>query len=82
MKITIYDNPAYFDRYTVCIEEANNDAEFYGMSSNPFSPQGFNQFRGTGQDGYHKGKHIGKITSFYQVPLEVQKAICGRMLHS
>lgn len=40
--IEIYDNGGEtFDRYTVII-----DGDVYGMSDNPLSPQGFNQFSG------------------------------------
>lgn len=41
--IEIYDNGGEtFDRYTVII-----DGDVYGMSANPQSPQGFNQYSGT-----------------------------------
>ena len=42
MKLAIFDNKGItFDRYTVFI---GNDV--YGMSHNPTSPQGFNQYCG------------------------------------
>jgi len=40
--VRIFDNQGEtFDRYTVLI-----DNEIYGMSHNPLSPQGFNQYCG------------------------------------
>ena len=42
-KVTVYDNGGKtFDRYAVIIGR-----EVYGMSSDPASPQGFNQYAGT-----------------------------------
>jgi hypothetical protein len=43
----VYDNGgATADRYSVFVKLKNNVFEIYGMSSDPFSPQGFNQYGG------------------------------------
>jgi hypothetical protein len=53
MILKIYDNPKYFDRYTVYL----SDTECLGMSENPLSPLGFCQ-HSTGKIGKHNGKEI------------------------
>ena len=41
MNIQVYDNDESFDRYTVIIDDY-----VFGMSTNPLSPMGFNQYVG------------------------------------
>jgi hypothetical protein len=78
MKITVYDLPNSFDRYTVVIERDNKESEFYGMSFYPEMPNGFNLYIGSNADGYYKGKHLGKKVSFESLDLNVQRAIANR----
>lgn len=70
MNIEIYDNGgATFDRYTVII-----DGDVYGMSANPNSPQGFNQFSGTLAE-LPLARANGERITLESLPEEVQKAI-------
>jgi hypothetical protein len=62
LNIKIYDNgEESFDRYTIVfLCEPERQPGFYaafGMSENPFHPQGFGQWC-TAQDGAHLGKRI------------------------
>jgi len=71
-KVVIYDNGGEsFDRYTVII-----DKDVFGMSENPNSPQGFNQYIGEIGKDIKPGKHLGKKLS--KIPKEIQKAIKKR----
>jgi hypothetical protein len=77
MKITIYDKPTTIDRYTVVIERDDKTIDFYAMST---TAEGFNQFCGTNEDGYKKGKHLGKRVDFDNLSLLVRKAIICRIM--
>lgn len=73
-KIIVYDNNGKtFDRYTIFIGNA-----VFGMSLNPFSPQGFSQYDGE-RSQIKEGKHLGKRVSFASLSNEVQKAIKARV---
>lgn len=71
----LYDNGGKtIDRYTIVIE----DGSVYGMSSDPLSPQGFNQFAGmehemSWKDNSAMGAEIARI------PDAVIKAIANRI---
>lgn len=70
--IEIYDNGGEtFDRYTVIIGK-----EVYGMSHNPNSPQGFNQYSGTLAE--LPGARQGERITLESLPEEVQEAIKDR----
>ncbi len=77
MKIRVFDSGGEsFDRYAVFI-----DVSVYGMSHNPESPQGFNQYCCpisdiSNDDNY---AHLGEEISFNKLPKEVQNAIKNRM---
>lgn len=72
MKIRIYDSDEkVFDRYTIIIDE-----DVYGMSHNPLSPQGFNQWCCNVWE--ITTKHLGKEIKFDDCPTEVQVAINDR----
>lgn len=81
--IRVFDNGARTaDRYTVVI-----DGAVYGMSDNPSSPAGFNQFSGSVGElsavldvlaGKHN-KEIGDERELLSLPLEVRLAIGKRM---
>ena len=69
MKIDIYDNQGKtFDRYTIFIGR-----DVFGMSANPLSPLGFNQYVGDYPEQIQKGKHLGKRLN--TIPKELEKAI-------
>jgi len=69
--IIIYDNPKYFDRYTVII-----DGRYcYGMSSNA---TGFNMYIGDLGTDVILGKHLGKKLN--SIPKEIHKAIQERIV--
>lgn len=71
--IEIYDNGGEtFDRYTVII-----DGDVYGMSANPNSPQGFNQYSGTLAE-LPMARSNGERITMESLPEEVQKAIEAR----
>jgi len=70
--VIVYDNGGEsFDRYTVFIGD-----DVYGMSHNPTSPQGFNQWIGDTSE-IKQEKHLGeKLDS---IPSEIQDAVLTRM---
>lgn len=72
--ILIYDNEGKsLDRYTVFIGK-----NVFGMSKNPLSPQGFNQYTGTTAT-IKPGAHLGKRIKFESLPNDVKTAIKKRM---
>ena len=74
-KVTIYDNGGKtMDRYTVILGN-----QVFGMSENPTSAQGFNQWAGQAGTDVKVGAHLGKVVKITSVPKEVQKAIKERM---
>lgn len=74
-KIRIFDNDGKtFDRYTVFI-----DGEVYGMSFNPKSPQGFNQYCNDVGEIPEPYDHLGKEVRIQDVPEQVQLAIGDRI---
>jgi len=73
VKVEIYDaGEKILDRYTVVIKQ-HGDNHFYGMSENAV---GFDQYCGSGFDGYKKGKHLGKKLNY--TPLALKNAIKRR----
>ena len=61
----------FVDRYTVRIKN-----DYYGMSCNPLSPQGFNQYIGSYPNIYEA--YLGKEISLPFLPEEVRKAVAER----
>lgn len=79
MKIyKIFDNPNYFDRYTILIDKYLWAGKMLypsiGMSEDQ-SPQGFNQYGGY----IEAGPHLGKEITFKELPNPVQKAVKERL---
>lgn len=73
----IYYNPNTIDCYTIIDGEHPNRVA-YGMSINPLSPQGFNQYLG---DKIEAGPHLGEqVTDAKEIPPEVYQAIIDRLL--
>lgn len=71
--IEIYDNEGTtFDRYTVII-----DGDVFGMSDNPLSPQGFNQYSGKLHE-LPLARNNGERITLESLPEEVQTAIQRR----
>lgn len=83
MKIRIYDNKGKtWDRYTVMIPEGFG-YHVYGMSENPTSPNGFNQYCLTTYgivDSIRvtESENIGDPVKLSILPQEVQMAIKER----
>jgi hypothetical protein len=78
--ITVYDNGGKtIDRYTIIIRR-NQGYDVYGMSSNPFSSQGFNQFSFTimRKSELNRGE-LGHTVNFITLPDEVKSAILDRL---
>lgn len=72
--IEVYDNGGEtFDRYTVII-----DGNVYGMSHNPLSPQGFNQYRGKLSE-LPMARGNGDRITIESAPDDVQRAIGRRV---
>ena len=70
----VYDNGGEtVDRYSIIIE-----GSVYGMSSDPFSPLGFNQYCGETHELAPPGKHLGKKISVKLLPDNIKAAICER----
>ena len=71
----IYDNGGKtFDRYTAVFitmpESYPGSFEAIGMSSSPFSPQGFGQHCSA-----MPGRHLGKLIEFKTLPSDCQKLV-------
>ena len=80
-KVVVYDNDGKtFDRYTVFITYATGETIAFGMSDNPMSPNGFNQYVGEVPREISPGKHQGKKLS--RIPKEIEKAVKVRMKES
>lgn len=73
-KCIIYKHEEYFDCYTIFTP----DGGVYGMSENPLSPMGFNNYIGDKEQYYH-GKHLGKKIKPSHLNEEVIKAIKERL---
>ena len=73
-KTIIYDNNSYIDRYTIII----NDDAVYGMSENPLSPSGFNQYCGTLNE-INESSYLGKLIKYDSLNDDVKKAIKERI---
>lgn len=72
-RVRIYDNGGKsMDRYTII-----DGTEAYGMSNNPRSPQGFNQY--IGEAGKLHVPALGKKVLFKSLPAEVKAAIVARV---
>lgn len=73
--IKVYDNGGKtLDRYLIIL-----DNNVYGMSENPSSPQGFNQFCGTlDVIKIEYNESVGKLVKLDSLPDEVKKAIKER----
>jgi len=76
-RVEIYDNGGEtFDRFTIILD----DDYVFGMSENPFHPQGFSQF--CGQLSYDELSAVacrkGIKKTFNEVPEEVARAIRDR----
>ncbi len=71
----LYDNGGEtMDRYTIVAE----DGGVYGMSSDPNSPQGFNQFVGTeGEMSWKDNSAMGPEIA--RIPDNIIKAIAQRL---
>ena len=85
METTLYDNGGEtFDRYTLVIEYKTCAMKFfYGLSDNPLTPQGFNQFIGDQRSGDNsgitEGEHLGTVIAIKDTNEGVQKAIQQRI---
>ena len=74
--VVVYDDGGKtVDRYTIIIP----DKSVYGMSSDPFSPQGFNQYVGELSEFPDGLSHTGKKVEASSLPENIQKAILQRM---
>ena len=72
-RIVVYDNGGEsYDRYTIFTP----DGSVYGMSQNPTSPQGFNQYLGDNTE-IEMGSHLGKRLKL--IPQELEMAILSRL---
>ena len=77
--VRIFDNGGEtIDRYTVVINDS-----VYGMSDNPLSPQGFNQYCGEANDFPHGLDHCGEDVTdkYFHLPHEVFVAIHKRRVN-
>ena len=76
-KIVVYDNGGKtFDRYTIVID----DLDVFGMSLNPLSVQGFNQYCGNLKCCNRIGIDMSReIVPFEKLEIEVQEAINERI---
>ncbi len=80
-KVVVYDNDGKsMDRYTVFITYATGETIAFGMSDNPMSPNGFNQYVGVAPREISPGKHQGK--KLRRIPKEIEKAVKVRMKES
>ncbi len=74
----IFDNPEFFDRYTVVTDEYTFDNcylfDALTLSENCDSPQGFSQWCQV-----QTGDHLGDYIDFCDLPENVQKHITRRL---
>lgn len=73
---TIYYNEVEYDCYTVFTP----DGSVYGMSRDPYSPLGFNNYIGEADEYLHR-HHLGEIVRLEDLETEVIKAITHRLEH-
>lgn len=72
--LAIYDNGGLsWDRYTIVIGH-----DVFGMSENPKSPDGFNQYTGAVEE-FPSTEILGKEKLLEELPKEVRLAIQERM---
>ena len=77
-ELKIYDNGGEtVDRYTIIKKDPVYGDEAYGMSDNPQSPQGFNQY--IGDPSKFALDALGKEITFSELNLEVKTAIGERI---
>lgn len=84
LRIRIWDNGGETaDRYTVAVGH-DGEVDYFGMSSDPRHPQGFNQYLGSKADGnaVHEGPHLGKRLPFRKWPEELKRSIWDRLAAS
>jgi len=75
--VKVYDYKKGLDRYTILIGDGA-----FGMSSNPFHPQGFDMFVGDVGKGAHEikaGKHLGKKVDPNELSDDLRHAIIQRI---
>lgn len=69
----IYDNPKFVDRYTVVFMDRatlrHNIFECFGMSKQPFHPQGIGQ-----HSSARPGRHLGRRIGFNELPYDCRLA--------
>jgi hypothetical protein len=74
--ILVYDNGGKtMDRYTIFVTYSDGTKAVFGMSDNPDSPQGFNQYVGDGRKekpGSHLGRKLRKIPKKIQHALDLR----------
>ena len=71
--VVVFDNEGEtYDRYTIFTP----DGSVYGMSDNPMSPNGFNQYLGDNTE-ITMGSHLGKRLS--EIPSSIKIAVGDRM---
>ena len=71
--VVVFDNEGEtYDRYTIFTP----DGSVYGMSDNPMSPNGFNQYLGDNTE-ITMGSHLGKRLK--SIPQEIAQAVKNRM---
>jgi hypothetical protein len=71
--VVVFDNEGEsYDRYTIFTA----DGSVYGMSDNPMSPNGFNQYLGDNTE-ITMGSHLGKRLK--SVPKEIEQSVKNRM---
>lgn len=82
-RVRVYDNGGKtVDRYSVCIQRTQNGTrvlDIYGMSENPKSPQGFNQFSHTVANPFRDMAFLGRRVAVQDLPEEVIEAIEERI---
>ena len=81
--VCVYDNGGRtVDRYAVLIARTvggRRVLDVYGMSEDPQSPQGFNQFSHTAANKFRDFKFLGKRVKAQNLPKPVISAIESRV---
>lgn len=82
-RVCVYDNGGKTaDRYSVLIKRTASGkkvVEIYGMSDDPLSPQGINQYSHTAANGFRDFAFLGKRVRVIDLPEDVRKAIEHRI---
>lgn len=82
-RVRVFDNGGTTaDRYSVLIQRTMSSRrvlDIYGMSGDPLSPAGINQFSHSAANPFRDFQHLGKRVQVQDLPADVRTAIEHRL---